>query len=515
MKAKKALMLAGVGLASALVLSACGSKKEDASGDGEVSDTITMMVPFIETDPPEKDNAIQKELEEYTGKDVEINWVPNPSYVDKMNIVLASDDIPQVMVIQGKDPGFVKSASAGTFWDLTDKLKDYPNLSKANEEVVEASSLNGTVYGIYRSRDIMRSTVIIRQDWLDNLGLEQPKTMEDLYNVAKAFTENDPDGNGQDDTTGLIIPNFAAAFDMMTINYGAGNGWKEVDGELVPSFQTDEYLEAIKIAKDMAEKGYINKDFATLASDKWDDPFVSGQGGIIMDTYSRAASIRNKMKQADAENGAAKVTITGNLAAPDGKTYSQPTAGYSGFLSIPKASVKTEKQLDEVLTFIDKTNDEKMQNLLNRGIEGLNYEFLDDKYTQALEWPNDAEKAKEAETASNAQKCFAQMGTNVVQFEKYTAKPATEADEQWGDLRTSLEERDAETAVMNPAAAYVTDTYSAKGAQLDQIITDARVKFIAGQIDEKGWQEALDLWAKSGGTDLIKETNELFHADKK
>ncbi|MGI6154815.1 MAG: ABC transporter substrate-binding protein, partial [Enterococcus lemanii] len=92
--------------------------------------------------------------------------------------------------------------------------------------------------------------------------------------------------------------------------------------------------------------------------------------------------------------------------------------------------------------------------------------------------------------------------------------PTTEMDQDFTDLRTELETRDKEFAIFNPAAAYITNTYTTKGAQLDQIITDAKIQFIAGQIDEKGWQDALNLWAKSGGDELIKETNELHRNNK-
>ena len=42
----------------------------------------------------------------------------------------------------------------------------------------------------------------VRQDWLDKLGLTVPKTVDDVYKVAYAFTYNDPDGNGKNDTIG-------------------------------------------------------------------------------------------------------------------------------------------------------------------------------------------------------------------------------------------------------------------------------------------------------------------------
>ncbi|KPG73766.1 extracellular solute-binding protein [Enterococcus sp. RIT-PI-f] len=504
---KQLVLCGGISLIGSMLIAGCGNNQTEDTSSGESLNKITMMVPFIETDPPEADNMVHQKLEEYTGKEITINWVPNPSYVDKMNITLASDDIPEIIVIQGKDPGFVKSAENGTFWDLTDYIQDYPNLSQANEEILQASSLNGKVYGIYRARDLMRSTAIIRKDWLEKLGLEEPQNIEDLYNVAKAFKEQDPEGNGEGKTTGIIIPNFAQAFDILTIWYGAGNNWVDENGTLKPSFQTDEYLEAIKFAQKMVDEGLINKDFATLSSDNWNDPFVNGTGGIILDMYSRASQIANVFKQQDPENGADKVLITGNLAGPDGNVYAQPTAGYSGFLAIPKASVKTEEELREVLDFIDKTNDKDMQILLNNGIEGVNFE-VEDGFSVAIEG------TEEATEVANAIKSYAQMGTNVTEESVlYTAKPATDKDLEFWNLRKSLEERDLAYAVYDPAAAYVTDTYATKGAQLDQIITDARVKFIAGQIDEAGWKDAITLWENSGGKDLIEETNTLYQAD--
>lgn len=45
----------------------------------------------------------------------------------------------------------------------------------------------------------------IRQDWLDNLGLEVPRTWDELAAVAEAFVTQDPDGNGEDDTIGILL----------------------------------------------------------------------------------------------------------------------------------------------------------------------------------------------------------------------------------------------------------------------------------------------------------------------
>src|SRR5699024_3211110 len=113
-----------------LSIVACG-KDDDASsndsssngGDGDDSGTeetvhfeeINIMAPTFETTAPPADNDWELAVEEFTGKKINMNWVPNVNYEDRMNVTLVSDDIPEVMVIQGKTPGFLNSAEAGAF----------------------------------------------------------------------------------------------------------------------------------------------------------------------------------------------------------------------------------------------------------------------------------------------------------------------------------------------------------------------------------------------------------------
>ncbi len=512
---KKIVSTVGLTLLATTVLSACGGEKaEGNSGNSseEKDNVMTIMTMFLEATAPTGNNELQQALEEHTGYKMKVNWVPNTNYADKMNITLASDDIPKVMVAS-KSGSFIKSAENDAFWDLTDYLKDYPNLSQANPDVLQNSSVNGRVYGVYRSRDIMRTCVFVRKDWLENLNLEMPETTEDLYNLAKAFTENDPDGNGKDDTTGVVIPSWPGAinssspYDALAIWFGAGNAWKEVDGKLEPSFMQPEYLESIQFTRDMVEKGYINSDYATLSADNWDDPILNGKGGIVIDTYSRSGSVNGKYEQAHPDEEGPFVEFTGNLKNKDGNLYAMPTDGYSSFLAIPKQSVKTEDDLKEVLTFLDKLNDKEAQILLNNGIEDKNFEVVDGK-ASALE-------GDEATKISNLQKCYAQIGMNVTtESLSYPNKQETPEKEAEYERRLALMASDEENAVFNPAAAYVADTYVTKGVQLDQIIGDARIQYIAGQIDDKGWEAAINQWQKQGGDAIVEEMNELYQADK-
>ena len=85
----------------------------------------------------------------------------------------------------------------------------------AKEALYALPNMNATVYNL--------SLLWIRQDWLDNLGLARPETMEDVINIARAFTKDDPDQNGADDTYGLAFSQ--TLFDGTTSLVGLFNGY--------------------------------------------------------------------------------------------------------------------------------------------------------------------------------------------------------------------------------------------------------------------------------------------------
>lgn len=504
------LAAAAIFAATTLALTGCG-----AGGSGEGSEeaaeleSLTIMAPYLVTNAPSEGNEIEMALEEVVGVDLKLNWVPNASYGDKVNITLAGDDLPQVMVVQGKDPGFIRNAEAGAFWELNDYLEDYPNLKTNLPEVQDAASVNGKVYGIFRARDAMREAVIVRKDWLSNLGLEMPKTTEDLYEVAKAFTENDPDGNGADDTYGIIVPKWPGTigtnspWDAIETWYGAGNRWTERDGELVPNFTTDEWMKALEFERQLVDEGLVNRDFATFDSAKWNEPFLTGQGGIIIDVHSRAGQLISLLKQSQPDTFTEYVDITGNLEGPDGELHALPTTGYSGFLAIPRSAVRTEGELRGVLEVLDKMNSEEAGPILNNGIEGVTYTLEDGLAVAVDDVPQELKDAVLS---------FAQLGMNVNGFRGYLPKQPTEYEQQMYDKRKQIEAADLEHAEFDPSAPYVSETYISKGAQLDTIVADARIQFLAGQISLADVEDAIERWRSSGGDDVIKEINELAQA---
>jgi putative aldouronate transport system substrate-binding protein len=359
-------------------------------------------------------------------------------------------------------------------------------------------SIDGKVFGLYRARTVGRAGVSIRKDWLDNLGLSTPETIDDLYNVLKAFKEQDPDKNGQDDTFGMIVTNYIdGPLNNIAIWMGAPNQWGlDENGELAPMFTTDEFVEALDFLRKCYSEGLINQDMATYDSDKWNEQFLQSKAGVIIDVADRARRLAQNMQESVPE---AVVDVFGYVTKDaDSEPRTLPTSGYDGYYVFPKSAVATEDDLDFILGVMDKCNEQEALNLMNYGIEGRNYTLDENGYVVKSD---DSTLTKEYADLN-------QFATGIIATDltvAYTTDVAEKIDEVYEDNEV--------WAVANPAEPYVSDTYSTKGPQLDAIMSEANTKYIVGQITLDEWKAQVERWKSQGGDDVIKEMNEAYKAD--
>lgn len=146
---------------------------------------------------------------------VEIEWQQvNSDWSSLKGTLLASGDIPDIMI--GTD-AFVDSDFVtfdGLFADMSGLITDYaPNIEKMfadHEDIYKLSqSASGAIYGIPKYQRWWPASwyrQYINKQWLDNLGLEIPTTLDELYDVLLAFKEQDANLNG--DATDEIPFNF-------------------------------------------------------------------------------------------------------------------------------------------------------------------------------------------------------------------------------------------------------------------------------------------------------------------
>lgn len=449
---------------------------------------ITILTSAAAGNSVTPDSPVKQKVEELTNTKLDIDFVPSEAYSEKLNEVLASGKMPMVLYIKENSPSVISAIRRGEFWDVTDYLKDYQYLSKANQIILDNMSVDGRVYGLYRKRDLGRYGYAYRKDWLDNLGMTEPTTVVEFYNMLTAFTHNDPDGNGKNDTYGMTATTIDTTFNIFSVWNGAPNGWgHDESGNLVPAHLTEEYFETVRLFKQMADEGLINSDFVVMDAANWNEPFANGKSGVILDTCDRAVKLDSMLKENEINGEVGVAGVINGRAAPH--------LGYSGYFAFPKASVKDEETLKRLLQFMDDCCKGEMTDLMGYGIEGRHYDMENGYIKQRAG----------TDVPRNEINDFNQVLTFI---DKSEATKVIQTDIQQ-EVERVLENNE-QYSVANPAASLVSEAYLRKGTELDKIVVDARIKYMSGQLSDDEYIAEMQRWRDSGGDAVIREINEAY-----
>ena len=152
---------------------------------------------------PAETNTILTELCERTGIDFRPTMVENTSYSQKYNTLAAAGTLPDIVAFSGYSQA-MELIEHGVLLPLNDLLEEYGQEIIANHGSLLYDNLavvDGKVYGLINGGG-RYNMLMVRQDWLDALGLDVPTTTDEFLEVLRAFTFDDPDGDGEADTLG-------------------------------------------------------------------------------------------------------------------------------------------------------------------------------------------------------------------------------------------------------------------------------------------------------------------------
>jgi len=456
------------------------------------------------------DHPIRREimdrLEAYTNTEIDWMWIGD-GYWDQLGLWILSDDVPSIMVIGHRDANFMQAVEEGGFWELTNYLDMFENLAYVHPVARENASINGRLFGIPRSRAVGRNGFGIRQDWLDNLGLNVPTTIDELYDVLWAFTNQDPNNTGLNDTFGLGVAMHAGPWDMMQMWFGVPNGWGVRDGELVPAHMTEEYDEALRWFRRLYSEGLVNPEFHELGNQYWDD-LLRGVAGFTGDVVDRH---RRNYEHMYNEMGMAGTWTLIPYVVGDHGPRTLPTAGFNNTLvvSAGRNGAQTHEDFLRTMQFLNDLNDTYVWNLIERGVEGVEWE-LRDGYWHAF---TDDERTAMGTDHGNFRLGFNQIMPFYSSPAQYAGRiPAAPPHNAIRVLEAEIQPYIEQFAVVNYGASFVSPTQVEHGPTLNAMIADMRIDFIRGEIDDTMKHEIRQQWLRSGGQDIIDEVNALYRA---
>lgn len=493
--------LATLVLALVLCLCACLATAEEPF-------TITVMLPdfYPTVDFQTEDNPVLQAIEEATGVRLDIIWAANSTYGDMVNTTLTESKMPMLMVMtDARGNSFINSARAGAFWDLTDYVADtenYPNLA-GDPSIYNNISIDGRVYGIYRTRAYPRAGIYYRSDIAKQMGIEKvPETIDELTALTDALVEYTKTTEA-DDYALNMCSYVEGTISIITVAMGAPNNWGvDEDGNIYPAHKHPAYLEGLNWLRDLYAKGGIDPNFATIDSTTWDNIERTGRGLMRFDCMD------NAYRQQEWFEDNAGVTeqifeVFCGLKKEDGSISVYPqNPGFSGEIVVAKNSV-SEEDLPKVLKFLDWVNGAEGQMLINWGVQDVTY-WLDEEGYRTTAPADGTDMSLQVQTIQHS---LNQLGMNL---------PGDLCiPQQLSTLRTRYNELNAEYAqyaVADPCYPLVSETNVSFGSQLKPLIVDAAAQYIAGMIGEDALKASWQQWEDEGGALITEEYNAAYHA---
>lgn len=243
--------------------------------------TLKIMTGVIGGKTPEENTQFEQEIERLTGIKVTMNK-PAADYDQKLLAAIASGEkFDLLQISKERMSTFVEQ---GILTPLTDQVNGSKALSDPNvipaNEWEQVKTKDGQIYGVFTKYQ-GGTMPIVRKDWLDKLNLPEPATLDDYYNVLKAFTEQDPDGNGKKDTYGLST---AGMYELQGFFSAAGLKQRYVetaDGKLDVPYSTDAAVPVYEWLNKLFEEGILDPNFTTNDTGKMRDLFLTDRVGMI------------------------------------------------------------------------------------------------------------------------------------------------------------------------------------------------------------------------------------------
>ena len=325
------------------------------------------------------DNEFYQEMERRTGVHLEFEMVSSADYQTNFNLMIASGNLADMIYVGASyyAEGVDAAIDDGYFLDLTDLVDEYmPNYERIRTSDVQYELLSttdsgrlGAVYELRQSKQGPWLGLWIRQDWLDDLGLETPVTFDDYHEVLTAF-------KNEKGATAPLILNFSGSdgeFGTMSGGLNVLNSWQlDETGKVNFGPYMDAWKEYVTIMHQWYTEGLIDPDF--MATDERTADMakvVTGASGLFAALYTmpsvyEAASEDPNMNLAPVNPPVMNEGDEGHIRLRDSYT--------SGNTAISADSENWEV----ALRWLDYLYTEEGALLANYGVEGDTFEFNED-----------------------------------------------------------------------------------------------------------------------------------------
>ena len=204
---------------------------------------------------------------------IKIKWmeIPSTGWQEKINVMFASGELPDAIATGITDSSIVKNLpQLVPIGDYIDKYA--PHVAETYNKYPDLKTMlkqdDGKIYSFMTSSQTARNdstsgVLFINKQWLDNLGLPVPATVDEYYAALKAFKEQDPNGNGANDEIPFSFCQqyYSSQFKMMMGAFGIKDDTDHImfeNGKVELSAAKPQYYDALKYYHKLASEGLLD-----------------------------------------------------------------------------------------------------------------------------------------------------------------------------------------------------------------------------------------------------------------
>ena len=542
----KRLSLLSLSMILAGTLAACSSGAGNAVNETKPSTQQDAGGPLTKYDPPIKltstmnetgkeslaegdthaNNIWTRGYKDELGIEVTYDWiVPDANYNDKMNVTLASGDLPDVLKVSAVQ--FEQLHEAGMLEDLTEVYDKYASdlvkefMSAEDGAGLKPVTKDGKIYAMVSFPGSLDSSdmIWIRQDWLKKVGLEAPKSMQDVIQIAEAFTFEDPDGNGKDDTYGIALNKDLPINAFLLGYHGYLETWiKDASGQVVNGTIQPEVKEGLRELQNLYKKGVLDPEFGVKDFAKMMEDVNAGKSGMFFLPQWAPFQVSSMIKKdqnvdwlpypvQSIDDQPAKtqnhLSLGGIFAVRKG--YEHPEA------LIKLLNFQAEKMFGE--------SAEKERAAYLNGLTGLGFHNATvsnlpaNKNVKAQDEVEQALKTGDTSGLGLEAKLFYDdiMDYRDGNLDKWHMERIFGPESSQGVIKYY---RDNDLIVMNEFIYAPTRTMNTKQATLDKLRAETFLKIIYGNLSIDEFDNFVANWKKLGGDQITQEVNEVINANK-
>ena len=446
---------------------------------------------------PNAQNLVLDELGKQTNTIIDMIYVPGNDRATRLSTMVAGGTPPDIFSTDAATATEFKNA--GILANLTSYLtaQKAPNVLAECGDILSLSPVNNNgIYMILSKRMGWVPQLNIRTDWLKNLGMEMPTDLESLYNVFYAFTYNDPDKNGRQDTFGLTVGVSPYAFSTVYGAYGIPKRSNIIldDGSVTTWVKHPQFLEAVTYIRRLIEDKLVEPDWATIPQMDMFGKLWNGVAGAL--EWECVGPTNNWMpgRYTEAVPPTFGFPV---IKGPQGKHGTPKSfANYMGGYVI---SAKAD--IDAAIRIADYCKRPEGSDLLYLGVEGVMFQWTnkaDGKYEYLGQYKDDiVHRAAGGFCYWDLFVPFdnAQLRTLNQQTQEGVAQAYAEGLENTANIIAVLQSR------VN------------FGAELDQIINEMEAQlYVTNENLRTVYDRYMREWERAGGTEWEKEANDAWNA---